>query len=56
MAEVETQDRREGSLFGAHRGSVSVREGVDLIAPVFDVERDVTKPELAASAETPSAG
>jgi hypothetical protein len=32
------RDRREGSLFGAHPGSVRVREGVDVIAPALDVE------------------
>jgi hypothetical protein len=31
---------RAGSLFGAHRGSVKVREGVDLLAPALDVEPD----------------
>ena len=31
---------RAGSLFGAHRGSVRVRNGVDLIAPALDVEPD----------------
>jgi hypothetical protein len=31
------QHARAGSLFGAHRGSVCVREGVDLIAPALDV-------------------
>ena len=31
---------RQGSLFGAHLGSVTVREGVDLTAPVLDVEPD----------------
>ena len=31
---------RAGSLFGAHRGSVRVRERVDLIVPVLDVEPD----------------
>jgi hypothetical protein len=31
---------RAGSLFGAHRGSVRVRESVDLIAPALDVEPD----------------
>jgi hypothetical protein len=31
---------RAGSLFGAHRGSVRVREGVDLIAPALDLESD----------------
>jgi hypothetical protein len=31
---------RAGSLFGAHPGSVRVRDGVDLTAPVLDVEPD----------------
>jgi hypothetical protein len=31
---------RAGSLFGAHRGSVRVREGVDLIASALDVQLD----------------
>jgi len=31
---------RAGSLFGAHRGGVSIREGVDLIAPALDTEPD----------------
>jgi hypothetical protein len=30
------REARVGSLFGAHRGSVLVREGVDLTVPVFD--------------------
>jgi hypothetical protein len=34
------QDARAGSLFGAHRGSVRVHEGVDLTAPTLDVEPD----------------
>jgi len=34
------QDARTGSLFGAHRGSVRVHDGVDLIAPALDVELD----------------
>ena len=29
-------DARAGSLFGAHRGSVRVRDGVDLTQPVLD--------------------
>lgn len=32
------QDARMGSLFGAHPGSVRIREGVDLLAPALDVE------------------
>jgi hypothetical protein len=31
---------RKGSLFGSHPGSVRIREGVDLTAPVFDGEMD----------------
>ncbi len=31
-------DARTGSLFGMHRGSVRVREGVDLMTPALDVE------------------
>lgn len=34
------QNARAGSLFGAHPGSVTVHEGVDLIAPALDVEPD----------------
>ena len=34
------QQERKGSLFGAHPGSVRVREGVDLTAPVLDVVLD----------------
>jgi hypothetical protein len=31
---------RKGSLFGTHPGSVRIREGVDLIAPVLDDPMD----------------
>jgi hypothetical protein len=34
------ENARAGSLFGAHRGSVRVREGVDLVEPALDVELD----------------
>ncbi len=34
------QEERSGSLFGAHAGSVRVREGVDLLGPALDVEPD----------------
>jgi hypothetical protein len=34
------QSARAGSLFGAHRGSVRVQEGVDLIVPALDVVPD----------------
>jgi len=31
---------RAGSLFGAHRGSVRVHAGVDIVAPALDVAPD----------------
>ena len=34
------QDARAGSLFGAHRGSMRVAEGVELTAQVLDVTFD----------------
>lgn len=34
------QNARAGSLFGAHRGSVRVHEGVDLITSALDVQPD----------------
>jgi hypothetical protein len=34
------QNARGGSLFGAHKGSVQVKDGVDLIAPALDVPPD----------------
>ena len=34
------EDTRAGSLFGAHRGSVRVTEGVDLTQPVLDAVPD----------------
>lgn len=36
LRNLEERDARSGSLFGANRGSVAVREGVDLTAPVLD--------------------
>ena len=35
MKRLLEQDARAGSLFGAHSGSVRVREGVDLTAPIL---------------------
>jgi hypothetical protein len=35
MRRLLEQDARAGSLFGAHRGSVRVRRGVDLTDPVL---------------------
>jgi hypothetical protein len=40
MRRLLDEDARAGSLFGAHRGSVQIRGGVDLIAPALDVEPD----------------
>jgi hypothetical protein len=40
MRRLLDQEARAGSLFGAHTGSVRVREGVDLVAPALDVEPD----------------
>ena len=40
MQRLLDREARTGSLFGAHRGSVRVRDGVDLIAPALDVEPD----------------
>ncbi len=40
MRRLLEQSARASSLFGAHRGSVRVREGVDLIAPALDVAPD----------------
>jgi hypothetical protein len=36
MRRLLEQDARAGSLFGAHRGSVRIRRGVDLTGPVID--------------------
>jgi hypothetical protein len=40
MRRLLDTDARTGSLFGRHRGSVRVRDGVDLIAPSFDEPTD----------------
>jgi hypothetical protein len=40
MRRLLDEDARAGSLFGAHQGSVRIREGVDLTAPALDVEPD----------------
>jgi len=40
MRRLLEQDARMGSLFGAHPGSVRVRDGVDLIAPALDTQPD----------------
>ena len=40
MRRLLDESAREGSLFGAHPGSVRVRAGVDLLAPALDVVPD----------------
>ncbi len=40
LRHLEQRDARSGSLFGAHRGSVTVREGVDLTAPILEDKMD----------------
>ena len=40
MRRLLDQEARAGSLFGAHRGSVQVHQGVNLIAPALDTEPD----------------
>lgn len=40
MRRILDVQARRGSLFGAHKGSVQVREGVDLTEPVLDVVPD----------------
>ncbi len=40
MRRLLDQEARTGSLFGANRGSVQFRAGVDPLAPALDVEPD----------------
>ncbi len=40
MRRLLDEDARAGSLFGAHPGSVRVREGIDLTAPTLDAVPD----------------
>ncbi len=40
LRHLEERDCRLGSLFGAHRGSVTVRAGVDLTAPILEDAMD----------------
>ena len=40
MRRLLDQEARSGSLFGAHPGSVKVRKGVDVTAPVLADELD----------------
>jgi hypothetical protein len=40
MRRLLDQGARAGTLFGAHKGSVRIADGVDLTAPVLDVVPD----------------
>jgi len=40
LRNLQVREARSGSLFGAHPGSVTVRDGVDLTAPVLEDEMD----------------
>ncbi len=40
LHKLEERDARSGSLFGANRGSVMVRRGVDLTDPVLNDPMD----------------
>jgi hypothetical protein len=40
MRRLLDEDARASSLFGAHRGSVQIREDAELTAPALDVEPD----------------
>jgi hypothetical protein len=40
MRSLLARDERAGSVFGSHPGSVRVRDGVDLVAPIFDGTSD----------------
>ena len=40
MRRLLGESARAGFLFGAHRGSVQARKGVDLMAPALDAEPD----------------
>jgi hypothetical protein len=48
MQRLLEREDRAGSLFGAHRDSVQVADGVDLLAPALDVHPEAqTGRELA---------
>ena len=40
LRHLEEGEVRVGSLFGAHRGSVTLREGVDLTTPILEDAMD----------------
>jgi hypothetical protein len=43
LRKLDEMDARSGSLFGAHKGSVSVLEGVDLTAPILEDAMDAER-------------
>lgn len=43
LAELKPASRTVASLWGAHRGSVRVADGVDLTAPVIDESLDAER-------------
>jgi hypothetical protein len=43
LRNLQMREFRSGSLFGAHPGSVTVPEHVDLTAPVLEDEMDVER-------------
>jgi hypothetical protein len=43
LRNVQVRESRSGSLFGAHPGSVTVREDVDLTVPVLEDEMDAER-------------
>lgn len=43
LRRLDQQDARVGTLFGAHKGSVTVRDGVDLTAPILEDPMDAER-------------
>ena len=43
LRNLDERDARAGSLFGAHKGSVTVREDVDLTMPILEDAMDAER-------------
>ncbi len=43
LRNLDERDARVGSLFGAHKGSVTVREDVDLTMPILEDAMDAER-------------
>jgi hypothetical protein len=43
LRHLDDSNARSGSLFGAHEGSVVVRQGVDLTAPILEDAMDAER-------------